>query len=402
MKRLDGENERQYLWRVGQLVDNGEYQNWKEIAPIINAQWREDESTYRDESAYRKPVQYAKGFYEDVFAPMMQGDEYLQQLQIQRDEIFKLKKQFFDQRREYNKLRTPDARAEHLGEYLKQCAKDLNNFIPLNFDKKLGEHSEKEAVLCLADWHYGMITDNIWNTYDIDICKKRVEQLVLKCKERIELHKPKALHILLLGDLADGCIHTSSRVAQEEVTCNQIMQVSEILAEAINELANSSSIECTNVYSTYGNHMRSIQDKKDSIHADNMEKLISWWLKPRLQNRKDIHVIDANYKEFIKLNVCGYNICCTHGDLDSIKNLGMIVNTIFTKKFGETIDYTISADKHHLEEFESFDIENILIRSLCGCDNFANGKRLYSNAGQTLMFFTEEDGRETTCNIRLN
>jgi len=95
-------------------------------------------------------------------------------------------------------------------------------------------------------------------------------------------------------------------------------------------------------------------------------------------------------------------VCCVHGNLDNFRNLGSTVNTIFSRKFGETIDYTISGDKHHLEEFEQFDIESILIRSLCGTDDFANEKRLYSKPGQTLMIFNLEDGREATYHIPLN
>ena len=98
----------------------------------------------------------------------------------------------------------------------------------------------------------------------------------------------------------------------------------------------------------------------------------------------------------------GYNICCLHGDLDNFKNIVTTVNTIFSRKFGETIDYTVSGDKHHLEEFEQFDIESILIRSLCGTDDYANNKRLYSKAGQTLMIFNDEYGRESTYHIPLN
>lgn len=90
-----------------------------------------------------------------------------------------------------------------------------------------------------------------------------------------------------------------------------------------------------------------------------------------------------------------------HGDLDNFKGVGVTANTLFTKLFGETVDYTVSADKHHLEEFESYDIENILVRSLCGVDEYANNKRLYSNAGQTLIFFTKDDGRLCTYNINL-
>ena len=62
----------------------------------------------------------------------------------------------------------------------------------------------------------------------------------------------------------------------------------------------------------------------------------------------------------------------------------------------------MSGDKHHLEEFERFDIESILIRSLCGADDYSNDNRLYSRPGQTLMIFNDVYGREATYHIPLD
>ena len=64
-KRLENENEEQFLWRLGQAKDNGLVDfSWEEIADIMNKEFREDVSEYRSEAAYRKPYQQAKRFYE--------------------------------------------------------------------------------------------------------------------------------------------------------------------------------------------------------------------------------------------------------------------------------------------------------------------------------------------------
>jgi hypothetical protein len=306
----------------------------------------------------------------------------------------------FDQRREYNKLVVQDARNDHLYEFLVDSANRLNNIKPLLFSGEDYPQGEKEAIAIWSDWHYGMITDNIWNQYNPDICRRRVSELVVKTKMHLKTHNIGSLNILLLGDACAGAIHTSVRVASNEDTCDQIMQVSEIMAEAINEL--SSCVSSVKVYSTYGNHLRTLQNKNDSKHSDNMEKLIPWWMRQRLKDNKKVTIFDSDYKEFIKINVLGYNICAVHGDRDNIKNIGVMVNTLFNKIYGESIAYVISGDKHHLEEFESFGIESIIIRSLCGSDDYADDKRLYSTAGQTLMVFSESEGRECTYNIKLN
>lgn len=331
------------------------------------------------------------------------SDEFTQEKEFDKKiaDIRKEKQKLFDQRREYNKLLISDARAEHLNDELLHIAENLNKKYPLiQLDKYKQGNTKREALLALSDWHYGMVTDNIWNTYNTDICKQRVEKLVFKVIDYLELNRIDMLHIVLLGDAAHGGCHVSCRVKSEEDVCDQIMHVSEIMAEAINKI--SACVSHITLYSCYGNHLRTIQNKKDSVDSDNLEKLIPWWLKQRLKDNSKIDIVESEYKEFTRIDVCGYHVCCVHGNLDSFKNLGSTINTIFSRKFGETIDYTISGDKHHLEEFEQFDIENILIRSLCGTDDYANGKRLYSKPGQTLMIFNLEDGREATYHIPLN
>lgn len=389
------------MWRLGQLKDAGKIDlNWDEIANILNREFRTDETEYR-ESSYRKPYTQAKRFYEAGVFNNLSEDKYLKELQTLKEEIYKEKRKLYDQRRERNKDLISEARAEHLSDELVAAANRLSEIIPLTFDESVYDCDvNKEALITFADWHYGMVTDNIWNSYNTEICRERVEKFVTLAKEFIWQNDIGTIHLVLLGDACNGSIHTTCRVQSEENTCDQLMNVSELMAQAINSL--SEIVNRVEVYSCYGNHLRTIQRKEDSIHSDNMEKIIPWWLKQRLQNNKKIHIIESEYKEFTKLNILGKNIVCVHGDLENFKNIGTVVNTIFSKKYGETIDYTVSADKHHLEEFEQFDIESILIRSLCGTDDHASSKRLYSKPGQTLMIFNNVYGREATYHIPLN
>ena len=394
LKRLDNESDEELIYRLCSAKET--IGSWQDVANILNNLL----NTEYTESKFRKQYQAFEKMLNANEHKILDDDNYLKEIQVQKDELYKVKRQVFDQRREYNKVLVSDARADHLMEMIIESANKLNEERPLDFTEYIKDVSDKEAILFFSDWHYGMVADNIWNTYNTDICKSRVAKLINKTNEYLELNKTKTLHLVLLGDAAHGAIHTGCRVASEEDTCDQIMHVSEIMAEAIEKL--SDKVNEVIVYSCYGNHMRTIQDKKDSIHSDNMEKMIPWWLNWRLQKNTKVSIIESEFKEFTKLNVLGYNICCVHGDLDNIKNVGLTVNTLFTKLYGETISYTVSGDKHHLEEFEQFDIESVIIRSLCGTDEFANTHRLYSNAGQTLMIFNKEDGRESTYNIKLN
>lgn len=394
------ENESQYIWRIGQAKDSGVLdKTWEELTPVLNTQCGIDESDYRGESAWRKRYRVMQQAWDDVFSKQQFNEARVTEIDEQINELFKVKKQVQDQRRELRNLLTPNARFDNLTEKLIESANNLCAIKPLNFEDYVLDTTDSEAIIAWADWHYGMVTDNIWNQYNTDICRQRVAKFVSKAIKHIQRHGIKRLHIMLLGDAAHGSIHTGCRVASEEDVCDQLMQSSEIMAEAINEM--SSYVSEVNVYATYGNHLRTIQNKNDSVHSDNMEKIVPWWLEQRLQNNNRVNIIKSEYYEFLYLNVCGYNIVGAHGDLEKFKQFGLTVNTLFTKKYGKAIDYTISADKHHIEEFETMGIESVLVRSLCGTDEYANNHRLYSDPGQTLMIFTPEDGRECTYNIKL-
>ena len=368
---------------------------WPQMAEIFN----EEFGCNKGDTAYRKKWAAFKNVFDANTDKLVGENKYLEEIKQATDELYKAKRQLYDQRREYNKILVSDARARHLSEKLIEAANiaPLQNYSNMfNFNSSI---SDEEATLFLSDWHYGQVSNNIWNEYNVKICKERVSKLFNKVISAIQDHKINTLHIALLGDFVNGSIHTSCRVASEENTCEQLMHVSEIIANFINEI--SAYVNQVNVYSTYGNHARSIQKKEDNIHADNMERVIPWWLAQRLKDNYKVNVIDSEYYEFIYFNVCGYNVVCTHGDLDQFKNIGVTVNSIFTKKYGKSIDYTFSADKHHLESFEQFGIESTLVGSLCGTDEFANNKRLYSNPMQTLCIFTPEDGKKCTYNIKL-
>lgn len=401
LSKRSNETEEQYLWRIGELKSSGDLSaSWDEIAENLN---RELHGTryecYKGSSAYRKAYNNAKRFYDaGVFET---GDDHIAKIKKAQDGLVKERRRLYDQRREYNKLLASDARDEHLSEELIRVAKNLATEKPLDFSPACyPENNKKEALLLLSDWHYGMVTDNIWNKYDTTICRVRVEALVEYTKQYLKEHNITTLHIVLLGDAAHGAIHAGCRIQSNENVCDQLMHVAELLAETISSL--SSCVNTVKVYSCYGNHLRTIQNKNDSVHSDNMEKIIPWWLKERLSDNSKITIIQSPYAEFTRLNILGSEICCVHGDLDNFKNLGVTINTIFSRLYGEAIDYTISGDKHHLEEFESFGIESILVRSLCGTDEYANNKRLYSEAGQTLIIFNDDYGRECTYHIPLN
>ena len=115
-KKLENENFHQYIWRMDELVQSGKYKNWKEITHFVNEElFGDDETQYRDESAYRKAVKYARDFYEaGVFG--VGEDEYYQKLQNEKREIQKVKAQVQTEKLEYSRWLREEARDELITE----------------------------------------------------------------------------------------------------------------------------------------------------------------------------------------------------------------------------------------------------------------------------------------------
>ena len=167
LKRLDGETENQTLWRLGNAKAAGTLGDitWPEVAEFMNKTFREDETQYYDSSAYRKRYKNFSDAYEELFSKENFVDERLSNIEEQTNELYKIKKQVQDQRRELRNLLTPEARFDNLTEKLIESANNLGKIKPLSFNDYVADVGNSEAVITFADWHYGMTTDNIWNKY---------------------------------------------------------------------------------------------------------------------------------------------------------------------------------------------------------------------------------------------
>ncbi len=325
----------------------------------------------------------------------------LSELDEKTAELRKERQKFFDQRREYNKLLSENARKENLYEALIRSAENMRDTVGALYSKQnysADITSDNEAIIVFSDWHLGLKTENVFNKYNTQICKERIIKVVNKASERIKLHRCRRLHVVVLGDLYHGAIHNSARVASEEYVCDQLMQSAEILAQSVEYL--NQYVEDTIVYTTYGNHGRTVQNKNDSIHRDNMERIIPWWLEQKFINHNNIIIAPDEGHEFIFINTCGHEICATHGDNDSVKTAPRLLATLFQKKYSKDIEYILLGDKHHRESFDELGVTSFLCGSLCGTDDYANNKRLYSEPSQMLLITNPECGVDAEYRIK--
>ena len=322
----------------------------------------------------------------------------LDKIQLKEIEFEKEKIRFQDQKREYRNLIRIEARWEHLQE---EMIKSINK---LNIDKPLLNKShldfkssnDTEASLCLSDWHTGLETDNYFNKYNIDIEKQRVGRLTQKVKRYCINNKVKILHVELLGDMINGLIHLSTRVSNEEDVINQTMICAEILSEMLTDLSNV--VEQINVYSTYGNHSRVTASIKDSLNMENFERLIPWYLKTRLKNFPNIHIIDNQFdEELIAYKVHGEYIFGLHGHHD--KPNSVVDNWSKMLKIFPREVHLGHLHKHY--ESEDYDILVSVNGSLCGVEEFSKQIRKTNSPFQKLIIYKVNDEDSYTYRIRV-
>ena len=398
LEQLHGESDLDYQRRLiyGKLVDKTLADiDFSELANLVYGQDYSSDVARRMMYGSRKTLELVDKEMERMSAAgqASESDVKIRELKAERQKMF-------DQRRELNKIERYIARHEYIDSKLIEAAESLNETIGPLFGEAMyadNEVENSEAVLVFSDWHYGMVVENVFNKYDTDICKDRVQAVVNNAINRIKVHKCNALHLILLGDAFHGAIHTSVRVASEELVVDQIMQVSEIIAQAINAL--SMFVPNVYVYTTYGNHGRIVSNKKDSIHKDNLERIVGWWLKQRLKDNERVTMMPDSGTEFVFVNACGHDICAVHGDLDSVRTSPRLLTTLFFKEYQKNIECIILGDKHHRESFEELGVVSMICGALCGSDDYANEKRLFSKPNQLLLIF-DENGLDAEYRIR--
>lgn len=403
LARREGESDFDYHRRLvyGKLVDKtlADY-DYSELAPLVYGKEYSCDVARRLLYGSCKTLQVLDGVRDDYIASASPENK-ITEIDVKMAELQREQQRFRDQRREYNRVVSMDGRRDYLYDRLSDAAASLSETVGDLYDfterPEFGE-GEPEAVLVFSDWHYGMVTNNVFNTYNTKVCVERVKHVVNGAIQRIVSHGCRKLHVVVLGDLFHGALHVSSRVASEELVCDQLMQASEILAQSITRL--SQFVDELYVYSTYGNHARTVQNKNDSIHRDNMERIVGWWLKERMKDNPKVTVMPETGNEFLFIDACGHQICATHGDLDSTKGAPRLLTTLFQKKMGKNIEYIILGDQHHRESFDELCVTASLCGSLCGSDDYANEKRLYSDPSQMLLIVTENDGVDAEYRLR--
>lgn len=304
--------------------------------------------------------------------------ELMEELETLRDEIYKEKCKLQDIQREKRKSLREEARFENLVDVLK---KEIRNLPPI----KLNVCNRKadinvEASVMISDLHIGLIVDNTTHYYDIEVAKERLGELCSKTIKYCKLHNVNKLNVELLGDAISGIIQIGNRIDEEEDSISQIITVSELLSNFINDL--KAEIPQVVVYAVIGNHSSVFANKKERSNKENFERLIFEYIKLRIGQK----VITNGMEDYLMYKIKDKIVILTHGNRDNLQN----AKQHFVDLLGIIPNYIHFGHIHHFNIKDDCDTEITTNGSLVSTDDYAVSIRKSTKASQVLIIYGED------------
>ncbi len=295
-------------------------------------------------------------------------------------ELIKMRKEkikLSDARVEYNRLIRQEARKESYADMVKRII--CENVEPINIPVHYTLFNSSTDLLChLTDIHCGIEIHNWKNDFDEEILKKRIEKFTSDILDIRGMHESENCY-LVIGEILSGIIHNNLRLQNNMDLMEQFKYVSELISAMLSRMANH--FNHIYVYTTPGNHSRISPKKEDALDGENMDILLPFYLKARMQNIKNITICDNTIEpEIAMFNIRGNNVFAAHGHKDSPSSV--VQN--FTMMFNIKPDIVLLGHRHTNGLTTVYDTKVIESGCCSGSDNYAVSIRKTNKPEQTV------------------
>ena len=301
-------------------------------------------------------------------------------LESDNNELIKMRKEkmkLSDARVEYNRLIRQEARKESYVDMVKRII--CENIEPMNIPVHYTLfNSSTDLLVHLTDIHTGIEIHNWKNDFDEDILKKRIEKFTSNILDIRGQHGSENCY-LVIGEILSGIIHNNLRLQNNMDLMEQFKYISELIAAMLSRMANH--FNHIYVYTTPGNHSRISSKKEDGLDGENMDILLPFYLKARMQNIENITICDNTIEpEIAMFNIRGNNVFASHGHKDSPSNV--VQN--FTMMFGIKPQIVLLGHRHTNGLTTVYDTKVIESGCCSGSDNYAVSIRKVNKPEQTV------------------
>lgn len=335
------------------------------------------------ESTYRKKFQSFEKLLKANQSKFADSDSQLKEIQFQMQELKKERQKLSDERVELNRLIRQEARKESYIDLVKRII--CENVEPTNVDVHYTLFNSETDLLChLTDIHTGIEIDNFHNTFNQSVLENRIKKYTSDILDIKGLHQSQDCYVVV-GEIISGLIHNNLRLQNNMDIMEQFKFVSEQISAMLTRLANN--FNHVYIYTTPGNHSRISPKKEDSLDGENMDVLLPFYLKARLQNIDNISICDNTVEpEIAMFNIRNNTVFSSHGDKDSPANV--VQN--FTMMYGIKPDIVLLGHRHTNGMTTVYDTKVIQSGCVSGTDAYAVSIRKKNRPEQTVSVIGNE------------
>ena len=390
--KLEDETSEEYQVRLSNLkLIEGEDLDWEDIKELLSSEKHRD--TLRREGygialASKVFENKINKIYEEHYKELKEvkkevnkeiSDKRIKEINNKVLQLEKEKIKLKDQRNDLNAIKRTIARTEHLMECMEDKIEELGKVKPLLGNVELIQQtSEREGVVVLTDIHYGADVDNILDCYNPKICEEKLNYFLVKIIQYAEENKITTLNVLGLGDFITGLIHNINRIDSRLLITEQVINISELIAEFINELSKRFYVRYALIN---GNHSRIVAEKDNSREEENFTEFIRPFVKSRLRDNRNVEYIEHKDCGIIEVDILGNKCLGIHGDNDRDKNLDRLI-----QMYDYPIDYIFRGHFHQAKQFD-VNTTTVICGGAFGSEGYAKKGRLYNKPIQKFVVF---------------
>lgn len=388
--RLPNESDEELIYRICALKGADGIETWEKCADVLNELTNQEYTS----SKYRKQYQSFVKMFDANASRFSQSDDAVAELKVERYELEKERQKVSDERTELRRLIREASRRESYVDLVKRVMSETVE--PIKFDEYNCVYgNESDLIVHLTDLHTGIEIDNFTNKFNEDVLVERVAKFTNKIISVADRHNSTNCHIII-GELVSGIIHNSLRIENNLDLMEQFKLASEVISSMVLKL--TPHFNEIHIYVTEGNHSRIFQNKEDSLVGENMDVLLPWYLKARMQNFTSVKVHDNDFvKDIAMFKVRNELVMASHGDKDSPNSV--VQN--YTLLFGQQPDLIYLGHRHTNGLVTAYDTKIIQSGCVSGTDSYALSKRLNNRPEQTISVITD-DGLDCIYDVKLD
>ena len=369
-KRFENESTDELIYRICQ--DKDKIGTWQDVANVINELTGDDFG----ESAYRKKFQSFQKMLSANQSKFADSESQLREIEDQIRELERMKIQFRDERRSWNKQNYENSRFD---EVMNILVERMDNFAKTDFTP----HSypiidgDKNMIICLSDLHIGQCFSSYFGEFNSDIARERLQKYMNEILNIARDNHVKKAYVFMLGDNISNSLHKTIEVSNKENVIDQLKLSIEYISSFCYEL--TKHFEHVYLASASGNHSR-LQAKDLAQHSERLDAFIAWDVCRTLQYVDNFHsLLHRSIDDGIAdVNIDGKTYLLIHGDYDTPTKTGYLN---LSNIVGFFPDYICCGHKHFC--FYSQESKFIQSGSLASSgDDYCIEKRLSGKASQ--------------------